>query len=47
MPFLPTQRIDCDGGLDNQCDQIWQNFATLTQFKSLGQMFEGSISFWQ
>ena len=30
-----------------QCDQIWQNFATLAQFKSLGHIFGGLISVWR
>ena len=30
-----------------QCDQIWQIFATVAQFKSLGQIIEGLFSIWR
>ena len=31
----------------DQCDQIWQNFATLAKFLSLWQVSEGLFNVWQ
>ena len=32
---------------ENQCDQIWQNFATLAKFKNIWQLYKGLICIWQ
>ena len=31
----------------SQCDQIWQNLATLAKYSSLGHFCEGLFSIWQ
>ena len=33
--------------INNQCDQIWRNFATLQNLQSLGRIFEGLFTIWQ
>ena len=38
-PYLPQA--------PNQCDQVWQNFATLVNFKSLWQFIQGYLVFGQ
>ena len=32
---------------ENQCDQIWRNFATLAKFKNIWQLYKGLVSIWQ
>ena len=39
LPFLQADLCSAAAVNENQCDQIWRNFATLATFKSLWAMY--------